>query len=78
MQASMYDFLIEPANVYFAVIENKAPHRIKLFHCDETFLMSGGDKFDRAMKIIKAENWREPSFDIDDIGELMSWEHYNG
>lgn len=78
LQASVYDFLVEPANIYFAIIENQAPHRIRLFHCDESFLISGGNKFDKAMKTIKAENWREPTFDIDDVGELMSWENYNG
>lgn len=77
LQASVYDFLEEPANVYFGAIENEAPHRIRMFHCDSSFLESGAEKFDKVFKILKEENWRKPTFDIDDVGELMSWNHYN-
>lgn len=78
LQAAVYDFLIEPTNVYFVTIENEAPHRIKLYHCDSTFLESGANKFDKVFKILEEAKWREPDFDIDDIGTLMSWENYNG
>ena len=78
LQAAVYDFLVEPTNVYFGLIESEAPHRIRLMHCDSSFLESGAIKFDKVFKIIKEANWREPTFDIDDVGELMSWENING
>lgn len=78
LQGSVYDFLTDATNIYFCVIENEAPHRIQIFHCDLSYLESGGDKFDKALKIIKAEDWRQPSFDIAEVGELISWNHYNG
>src|SRR5690606_41409157 len=43
LQASVYDFLKDATNVYFGVIENEAPHRIKLSHCDSSLLDSGAD-----------------------------------
>lgn len=78
LQGAIYDFLVEPTNVYFGLIESEAPHRIKLMHCDSTFLESGAYKFDKVFKIIKEANWREPNFDINEIGTLMSWENLNG
>lgn len=78
LQASVYDFLVEPTNVYFGVIENEAPYRIKLYHCDSTFLESGANKFNKSFKILDDAKGREPNFDIDEIGTLMSWENYNG
>lgn len=78
LQAAIYDFLEEPTNVYFVAIENETPHRIKLFHCDSSFLESGAEKFDKAFKIVEKEKWREPNFNIDEVGELVSWNHYNG
>ena len=78
LQAAVYDFLEEPTNVYFVTIENEAPHRIKLFHCDQSFLESGAEKFNKAFKILEKEKWRQPTFDIDEVGELISWNHYNG
>jgi hypothetical protein len=78
LQASVYDFLVEPTNVYFGIIESEEPHRIKLYHCDSSFLDSGAKKFDTAFEILKTNNWREPNFDINEIDELMSWENYNG
>ena len=77
MQAAVYDFLTDATNVYFGVIENEAPHRIKLYHCDSTFLESGANKFNKAFKILDEENGREPNFDISEVGELMSWENMN-
>lgn len=77
LQSAVYDFLVEPTNVYFVTIENEAPHRIKLFHCDSSFLTSGATKFDKAFKILSEAKWREPNFDINDIGTLMSWENIN-
>lgn len=78
LQASVYDFLKDATNVYFGVIENEPPHRIKLYHCDSTFLESGANKFNKAFKILDAAKGRTPNFDIKEIGELMSWENYNG
>ena len=78
LQAAVYDFLKDATNVYFGVIENEAPHRIKLYHCDSTFLESGANKFNKAFKILDGAKGREPNFDINEIGELMSWENYNG
>lgn len=78
LQAATYDFLTNATNIYFVAIENQAPYRIRLFHCDKSFLDSGADKFDKAFKIIEMEKWRQPNFDIDNVGELMSWEHHNG
>lgn len=78
LQASVYDFLCEPTNIYFVAIENEDPHRIKVFHCDSSFLDSGAMKFDKAFQILQEANWRQPNFNIQDIGELMSWENYNG
>ena len=77
MQAAVYDFLTDATNVYFGVIENEAPHRIKLYHCDSTFLESGANKFNKAFKILDEANGREPNFDISEVGELMSWENMN-
>lgn len=78
LQAAVYDFLEEPTNVYFCAIENEAPYRIKLFHCDSSFLESGADKFNQVFSILSKENWRDPTFDINDVEELISWNHYNG
>lgn len=78
LQASVYDYLTEATHVYFGVIENEAPHRIKLFWCDQSFLESGADKFNKAVTIIKNAKWRQPSFDILEVGELMDWNHYAG
>lgn len=78
LQAAVYDFLKDATNVYFGVIENEEPHRIKLYHCDSTFLESGANKFNKAFKILDEAKGREPNFDINEIGELMSWENYNG
>lgn len=78
LQAAIYDFLKKPTHVYFGVIENQAPYRIKLFWCDPSFLDSGADKFSKAFTILSEANWREPNFDIAEIGELMSWENHNG
>lgn len=78
LQAAVYDFLVEPTDVYFGLIESESPHRIRLMHCDSSFLESGADKFHKVFKIIEKEKWREPTFDIDDVGELMSWEHISG
>lgn len=78
LQAAVYDYLEEPTNIYFCAIENEVPYRIKLFHCDPSFLESGAEKFDKTFKILETEKWREPTFDIDEVGELISWNHYNG
>lgn len=78
LQASVYDFLEEATHVYFGVIESEAPYRIKLFYCDSSFLESGSDKFNKAFMIIKQANWRYPSFDIEEVGTLMSWSNYSG
>lgn len=78
LQASVYDFLVEPTNVYFGVVENEAPYRIKLLHCDSSFLESGAEKFNKAFKVLDKAKWREPNFNIDEIETLMSWENYNG
>ena len=78
MQASVYDFLTDATNVYFGLIENEAPHRIKLFHCDSSFLESGAEKFNKAFKILDTAKWREPNFNIEEVETLMSWENYNG
>lgn len=78
LQASVYDFLESATSVYFGVIENQAPYRIKLFYCDSTFLESGANKFNKAFKILDEAKCREPNFDIEEIGTLMSWENYNG
>lgn len=78
LQASVYDFLTDAANVYFCIIENEAPHRIKLFHCDSSFLESGAEKFNKSFKVLDAAKWREPNFDIEEVETLMSWDNYNG
>lgn len=78
LQAAVYDYLSNAANIYFCAIENEMPYRIKLFHCDSSYLESGADKFDKAVKIVKEAKWRSPNFDIDDVPELMSWNNFNG
>lgn len=78
LQAAVYDFLKDATNVYFCIIESEAPHRIKLFHCDSSFLESGAEKFNKAFKILDEAKWREPNFDILEVGTLMSWENHNG
>jgi hypothetical protein len=75
LQAAVYDFLVEPTNIYFGVIENESPHRIKLLHCDQSFLDSGATKFNKSFKILSEAKWREPNFNINEIEELMSWEN---
>lgn len=75
LQAAVYDFLVDATHVYFVAIENEVPHRIKVFYCDPSFLESGADKFDRAFSIVKEADWREPTFDIKETGELLAWGH---
>lgn len=78
LQAAVYDFLKTPAKVCFGVIENVAPYRIKLFEVDESALDGGAAKFDKAFNILKEANWRQPTFDIMEIGTIMDWSNYNG
>lgn len=73
LQAAVYDFLVDATHVYFCAIESEAPHRIKLFYCDQSFLESGADKFDKALQTLKQANWRQPNFDIYTIGDLKAW-----
>lgn len=73
LQSAVYDFLVEPTSVMYVAIENEVPHRIKVFNCDSSFLESGADKFDKALKVVKKANWREPNFDIEELGELRDW-----
>lgn len=73
LQASVYDFLTNANQTYFVAIENEAPHRIKVWHCDMSVLDSGAEKFNQAMQIIKEADWRSPTFDIAGVGELMAW-----
>lgn len=73
LQAAVYDFLVDATHVYFCAIESEAPHRIRLFYCDLSFLESGADKFDNALKLLKEAQWREPNFDIEAIGDLKAW-----
>lgn len=73
LQSAVYDFLAEPTSVMYVAIENEAPHRIKVFNCDPSFLEAGADKFDKALKVVKKANWREPNFDIPELGELKDW-----
>ena len=67
----LYDFLTEVPHGYFVAIENEAPHRIKMFHCDTTFLEDGANKFDKAFKTLEKENWRDVSFDIQEVDDLI-------
>lgn len=73
LQASVYDFLAEATHIYFVAIENEAPHRIKVMYCDPSFLESGADKFSKVMQTVRKENWREPTFDIQGVDNLMAW-----
>lgn len=73
LQASVYDYLTELPHGYFIVIESEAPHRIQLYHCDLSFLDSGAEKFDKAVNILKEAKWRYPTFDIQEVGELLAW-----
>lgn len=73
LQASVYDYLTNANHVYFGVIESESPHRIKLFYCEQSFLEGGADKFNKAFKILEKENWREPNFDILEVGSLEDW-----
>ena len=75
LQAAVYDFLVSATHVYFVAIESEAPHRIKVFYCDPSFLESGADKFNKAFDILKQANWREPTFDIDEVTNLVAWGH---
>lgn len=78
MQAAVYDFLGARPNVIFVGIEKTAPYRVKVFECDQSFLDSGANKFDKVVKVLDEAKWRKPDFDIEEIGTLMSWENYNG
>lgn len=78
LQSAVYDFLTQVPHGYFVSIESEAPYRIKMFHVDTSFLDSGAEKFDKAFNILKKANWRPVSFDIQEVGELVSWENYNG
>lgn len=75
MQAAIYDTIVGSTNVYFVVIESEAPHRIKVWQVSLSAFESGGDKFNRAMMIIKQENWRSPTFDIQGVSELQDWSY---
>ncbi len=78
LQAAMYDYLEQPTHVYFGVIENGAPYRIKFYWCDQSFLDSGAEKFNKAFKEFDGEHGRVPDFNIRDVGTLMGWQNYNG
>lgn len=73
LQASTYDFLTNATHIYFVTIENESPYRIKVWHCSPDMLESGADKFDRALKIIKEQDWREPTFDIMGVEDIKAW-----
>lgn len=73
LQATVYDFLEKPTQIYFAAIENEAPHRIRLWHCDLSVYEQGAAKFDKALKIIKENDWRQPTFDIVGVDEIKAW-----
>lgn len=73
LQAAVYDYLTELPHGYFIVIESELPHRIQLYHCDLSFLDSGAEKFNKAVNILKDAKWREPTFDIEEVGELIAW-----
>ena len=75
LQAATYKFLADATLVSFVTIESQPPYRIKVHECNESFLQSGADKFNTAFKILKQAKWRQPNFDIEEVGELMSWEH---
>jgi hypothetical protein len=78
LQAAIYDYLKDATNIYFVAIENQAPYRIKVFHCDSSFLESGAEKFNKAFKIIDEAKGREPNFNINVVEELIAWDQYNG
>lgn len=73
LQAAVYDFLEDATHIYFVTIESEAPHRIKAWYCDPSMLESGADKFNKALQIIKKEDWREPTFDIEEVDNIMAW-----
>lgn len=73
LQAAVYDFLTQLPHGYFGVVENESPYRIKLYDVTPFFLESGADKFNKAFKILEKENWREPNFDIEEVGQLVDW-----
>lgn len=70
LQAATYDYLESPDKVVFVTVENQAPHRIKVWEVDETFLANGASKFGRAHDILVENNWREPTFNISNVGTL--------
>lgn len=78
LQSSIYDFLKDADQVYFGVIESEAPYRIKYFLVTPSFLESGADKFNKAFDILKQADWREPTFDITEVTELIDWNNFNG
>jgi len=73
LQASVYDFLKNATHIYFVTIENEAPYRIKVWHCSPDMLESGAIKFDKALTIIKEQNWRQPTFDITGVEDIKAW-----
>ena len=50
LQAAVYDFLVDSTHIYFVAIENEAPYRIKVWHCDLSMLEGGADKFNKASR----------------------------
>lgn len=73
MQASVYDFLTDATHIYFVTIENEAPYRIKVWHCSLDMLEGGAGKFDKALQVIKKEQWRRPTFDIAGVEDIKGW-----
>lgn len=73
LQAAVYDFLEDATHIYFVTIESEAPYRIKAWYCDQSMLESGADKFNKALQIIKKEDWRSPSFDLQEVDNIVAW-----
>lgn len=73
LQASVYDYLTKVPHGYFVAIENEEPHRIKMFHCELSFLEDGAIKFDKSFKILQEAKWRDVSFDIKEVDDLIGW-----
>lgn len=73
LQAAVYDFLEDATHIYFVTIESEAPYRIKAWYCDPSMLESGADKFDKSLKILKEAGWRNVTFDITEVENIMAW-----
>ena len=72
LQAATYCLLSKTdfINYYFCVVETVAPYRVQFMHASIEFLEAGERKLRRCIDEIVAFGDKQPSFMIEEVGEL--------